>query len=497
MKISQKGLILVATPLVCQLFFVVVLVWLHWQAEAEVKREVHSKTVIGHADKFMIDILSAGTATSTYGLNVRDPDKAAEALQQYEDVSKDANIQMKALRNLRSDSPEQIAVLDATSDLYTRYDKIARAVVKSFETDEMSKLQRNLLVFTAVRKLNTILDEISKNMNVFLESERRIETESPVVQARIRQNIEYALFGGVAFNILLAVYMAIFFSRDIAARLSVIVSNTRQLARREPLNAPLKGGDEIADLDAAFHETATQLQEVDRLKKEFVSMVSHDLRTPLTAIGGLLEFLEAGMLGELTDKGREHVKAAEHDVQRLIGLINGLLEIDKMESGTVDMSVAPQNLSEILERSVASVASISQSRGIAISVPQTTEVVMADSDRLVQVIVNIISNALKFSEEGSSIEIDVTVHDNDVEVRITDHGRGIPADQLSAIFDRFRQVETEDKKKGTGLGLAICRQIIEQHGGTIGADSEAGKGSSFWFRIPRAPSVSLSPAKSH
>jgi signal transduction histidine kinase len=486
-KIAHKGLILVAVPLACELFFVGVLVSLHQQAEAEVQREVRSRSIIEKADQLIIDVLSAGTATTTYGLNVRSRDTADAAVAKYETALKDVEDQFRALVALCRNRPDQMSILEKTFKLYKRYDRITNAVREAYDGHEVDKAQRNMFVFLSIKQLNECLDEICNNMNQLLVTERRVAVESPQAQARNRQNIEYALFGGIAFNILLAGAMAIFFSRDIAERLKVIVINTRKLERREQLNPPIKGTDEIAYLDGALHETATKLGELDRLKSEFVSMVSHDLRTPLTSILGLMDFLETGMLGELNEMGKRHVSLAEQDIERLIGLINDLLDVDRLETGSLELNITPVPLSDLLARSVAAVAGVAATRKINISVPETPVSVLGDNDRLVQVFVNVLSNALKFSPEGSSVEIALTDHEDAVEIRIADHGPGIAAEDLSAVFDRFKQVgDKQARKKGTGLGLAICKAIVQQHQGEIGVESELGKGATFWVRLPKA-----------
>jgi PAS domain S-box-containing protein len=228
---------------------------------------------------------------------------------------------------------------------------------------------------------------------------------------------------------------------------------------------------------------------LDRMKKEFVANVSHELRTPLTSIRGSLTLLSSGVLGALPDEARDVVAIAERNTLRLIALINDILDLERLESGHVETQIAPTSLRVVVERSLEAVRAFSDDRGVFLvsSVPDTS--VLGDGDRLVQVLVNLLSNAVKFSERGSSVEVMAESANGTVEVRVADHGRGIPADALGRLFQRFQQVETSDsrQKGGTGLGLAICKVIIEQHGGEIGVASEPGQGSTFWFRVPATP----------
>jgi PAS domain S-box-containing protein len=232
----------------------------------------------------------------------------------------------------------------------------------------------------------------------------------------------------------------------------------------------------------------SERREVERLKKEFVSTVSHELRTPLTSIRGSLTLLNVGALGGLPEQAKKVVGIAERNTIRLITLINDILDIEKLESGKLDMVFDTVNMSNVLDRSAEAVRAFAEQNGIRLEMMPTTASVYADGDRLVQVLVNLVSNAVKFSPKGAAVTIVVQEVPNWVEVQVIDRGRGIPAKYKNLLFQRFQQVEASDsrKKGGTGLGLAICKGIIEAHGGNIGVESEEGKGSVFWFRIPPA-----------
>lgn len=230
----------------------------------------------------------------------------------------------------------------------------------------------------------------------------------------------------------------------------------------------------------------SERREVERLKKEFVSTVSHELRTPLTSIRGSLTLLNVGALGALPEQAMKVVNIAERNTIRLIGLINDILDIEKLESGKLDMVFQDVDITSVLERSVESVKTFADNNGVLLEMIPSNVHLNADGDRLVQVIVNLMSNACKFSPKGATVTVRVDEIPNWIEVKVIDRGRGIPEKFKGLLFQRFQQVEASDAKRkgGTGLGLAICKGIIEAHGGTIGVDSEEGKGSVFWFRVP-------------
>ncbi len=231
----------------------------------------------------------------------------------------------------------------------------------------------------------------------------------------------------------------------------------------------------------------SERKELEKMKKEFVATVSHELRTPLTSIRGSLTLLSVGALGVLPEAVKKVVAIAERNTIRLIGLINDILDIEKLEAGKLDMVFDDLALSNVIERSQESVKSFAEQHGVNLIMAQTDIKVHADGDRLVQVLVNLLSNACKFSPKGGNVTVAVVDIPNWVEVRVIDQGRGIPAKFKNLLFQKFQQVEASDsrKKGGTGLGLVICKGIIEQHGGIIGVESEEGHGSTFYFRIPK------------
>src|SRR5258706_3933628 len=239
----------------------------------------------------------------------------------------------------------------------------------------------------------------------------------------------------------------------------------------------------------------SERREVDRMKKEFVATVSHELRTPLTSIRGSLGLLSAGVLGPLGPDAAEAVGIAERNAIHLIDLLNDILDLERLENGRMEMEMRPMPIATALARAHDAVRGMAEAQGVAVALEVTDAQVVGDENRIVQVLVNLPSNAVKFSPRGAAITVCAQEAAGFVEVAVRDPGRGIPRSYQRSIFERFQQVEASDSRKngGTGLGLAICKTIVEQHGGTIGVESEVGRGSTFWFRVPAAPMVSALP----
>jgi PAS domain S-box-containing protein len=234
----------------------------------------------------------------------------------------------------------------------------------------------------------------------------------------------------------------------------------------------------------------TERREVERMKDEFVSVVSHELRTPLTSIRGSLGLLAAGTLGDVPERGRRMLEIAVQNTDRLVRLINDILDIERIESGKVPMRVQRVDAAILLDEALEVVQPMADRAGIRLRAPVRGGTVEGDRDRLVQVLTNLLSNAVKFSEPGGAVDVHTAREGRDVVFRVHDRGRGIPSEHLESVFERFRQIDSSDarQKGGTGLGLAIARSIVLQHGGRIWAESAPGEGSTFTFCIPAAAS---------
>lgn len=230
----------------------------------------------------------------------------------------------------------------------------------------------------------------------------------------------------------------------------------------------------------------TERRAIETMKNEFISIVSHELRTPLTSIRGSLGLLASGMLKKFPEKAESMIKIAVENTDRLVRLINDILDIERLESGKVTIEKAPQELKSLMEQAADTMKAMADKAKVTLKTVPLEETVLADSDRILQVLTNLLSNAIKFSPPEGEVTLFGERREEDVLVAVRDVGRGIPEEKLDKIFERFGQVDASDsrEKGGTGLGLPICKTIIEQHGGKLWVESTLGEGSTFCFTIP-------------
>jgi signal transduction histidine kinase len=259
---------------------------------------------------------------------------------------------------------------------------------------------------------------------------------------------------------------------------------------RVPENLPYDRQDEIGSVSRSFRAMTHRLADLDRLKAEFMSISTHELKTPINVISGYAELMAERVYGDLSDKQGEALVAIREQTRVLTQLVNQLLDISRLEAGGLRLHVRAVSVVDLFRRVERSFEGLAQRRNIAFSVeidPSAPATIDADAERLSdQVLGNLISNALKFTPEGGRIAVRVWMDGDALQIEVEDTGTGIPPDKLPYIFDKFYQVGDQARSKGAGLGLAIAHEVVEAHGGTIRAESEVGGGTRFHIALPVA-----------
>ncbi len=264
-----------------------------------------------------------------------------------------------------------------------------------------------------------------------------------------------------------------------------LAAATALLAEGSFQPVPVETADEIGILARSFNSMAARLRELDALKEQFYATMSHELRSPLTSAREAARLLEAGGAGPLTPKQEKLVAIIHRSAERLLGLVNQVLDLSRLTAGLLPIDRRPVDLERVVLRAVKELRIQAEERGVGLMTehgPGPFEM-LGDEDRLVQVVVNLVANGIRFTPAGGSVTVRLAEAGGALELRVEDTGAGIPADALPYIFDRYRQAHTGHG--GTGLGLAIARGLVEAHGGRVTVESEEGKGSRFTVVFPR------------
>jgi two-component system, NtrC family, sensor histidine kinase GlrK len=246
--------------------------------------------------------------------------------------------------------------------------------------------------------------------------------------------------------------------------------------------------DELGLLADSFNNMALRLKELDAMKSEFISVVSHELKTPLTSMKEAASLLLEGLAGDLADRQRRLVEIMGQGIKRLLHTVSELLEMSRIESGMVQLHMELHDMNSVITSFISEIKPIADISGVEINVEYSQEdcKVMVDWNKILQVLTNLTHNAIKYSPEGSIVEIRIKNSDGEIVTEVEDHGKGIPEEDLPRIFEKFYQSRYTRGHGGIGLGLAISRGIVDAHGGKMYAQSNVGKGSIFSFSLPVA-----------
>lgn len=288
--------------------------------------------------------------------------------------------------------------------------------------------------------------------------------------------------------LVLGIALSIIITRSITQPLSRMKKKTAEVARGSfEADLDIASPPEIMALAGAFNTMCSRLKEVDRMKSDFYSLMSHELRTPLTSIREGTDMFLEGVGGEVTDKQRELLVIMSEESSRLLVLVSRLLELSKLESGALKFNFALAEPAPLIARTIRELAPLAAAKGIDIeSEMEEIAPLSLEEERILQVLRNLIGNALKFTPQGGTVRVSLRSSGREVTVSVTDSGPGIGKDEIGVIFEKFRQASNgvSPRFQGTGLGLAIVKHVVEAHGGRVWVESEIGRGSTFILALP-------------
>jgi histidine kinase len=302
-----------------------------------------------------------------------------------------------------------------------------------------------------------------------------------------RAGFNEALSYAALAAILVAVVVSFVFSRGVVAPLHAIMQASQRIAAgRYDERVQVQGSDELAGLALHFNQMAQKLEEVESMRRRLIGDVSHELRTPLAAIKGSMEGLMDGVLPASPETYQQIYAEAD----RLNRLVDDLQELSRVESGAYQLDIKPVDLASVLRTVTKRLAPQFDSKRISLDLKLAADLppILADEDRAVQILTNLMGNALQYTPEGGKVSISASRRDGEVQIAVQDAGIGIPSEHLPHVFDRFYRVDQSRSRRlggGSGIGLTIARALVEAQGGRIRVESEGeGKGSTFSFTLP-------------
>lgn len=289
--------------------------------------------------------------------------------------------------------------------------------------------------------------------------------------------------------VLFIIVVSLLITRSVTRPVSAFKRKTREIAKGNFESiVNVSSPPEMAELAGAFNFMSQKLKELDRMKSDFFSSMSHELRTPLASIREGTSLLLDGIGGSLTDKQKKLLTILGEESERLISLVNSLLDLSKMEAGMMVYNFTAVQLAPFINKVMIEMGPLVEAKKIRLDtkLDDGLPMIEVDSERFLQALRNLVGNAVKFTPEGGRIKISASRSDRSVEVSVADTGPGIPAEHLATIFEKYQQADATGsyRIKGTGLGLALVKHIVTSHGGRIWAESEPGQGSRFIFVLP-------------
>jgi signal transduction histidine kinase len=485
-RLPTKALVLVFLPLAFELGFFLALDQLINQAEKEVEAQKHARQVVTQMNRLMQLLLDSAAGLSTYGATGQH-DMYRRYLKSTTRLPQELDVLEQMVRGHKEE--EQI-VASIRKLAYSGMSEFAKVRALIDQGDLLSAKDK----MTALKPLSR---ELYSQFDRAVAQERSIEDANVETQGMLRNAIRRTMIIGLTANVILAIILIRVFYVSSVSRLDRLVENTKRLAHDEALLPAVEGNDEIAHLDKVFHDMAEQLdaaaserKRLESIKRDLLGIVTHELNTPLTSARASLELLLEGVYGDMEQRAKDHLSLSLRSLQRVLHLSGDILAAERVHSGTLSLNKRETKSVDYVWKALEMVAHQSEEKAIYIEGAIGLYTVNADEDRLVQVMINFLNNAIKFSNEKARISICVrkilTDKGSQLLTEIADNGRGVPPAFANRIFEKFVQVRPKDDSSigGSGLGLAICKVIIDQHAGTIGVRENPEGGSIFWFTIP-------------
>ncbi len=483
MKLRHQISLLLLIPLVLQLITTIMIFATYARIDEVAKRESIAKKVVNNCKdaqallgQIALVVVAPGFFQSASDIDHLAPlsKKLSRSLAQLQDLSRNNPKAAKLTTRLSANVDRLVRDI---KDLAGSYSTSENRLIHSVYLEGTDFIESTKVLF------DTVLFEVIELGEIYGPEAQEFSPASVAARRDIRTAVLFAVFA----NVLLVIALAVVINKKTLARLEMLMANMAHFAEGSVIHSKLDGQDEIAELDAAFQKMAHQRNRLDEIRKSMRAMVSHDLRSPLTAISlGLEVILDDSDL--LPNEITKRVKRLYSEAGRLKRLADTLLDIEKIEDGTIEVHVSESVCAEIVETAVNALSSQIERKKLTIETSLSNAVLCkCDQERTIQILVNLISNAIKFSPPQSKITINaISKHSELVRFEVIDEGPGVPHDKVGELFNKFSQLDqpSEIRKEGSGLGLYICKMLTSAQNGQIGYDAGVERGSCFWLELP-------------
>jgi two-component system sensor histidine kinase GlrK len=377
-----------------------------------------------------------------------------------------------------ADSQQAKKILSDIDQAYQRYQGLFDKEVESLRNGK--RYPHEWYALEKERATSAIMEGL-RELRAYIENSTYTKLTN-LEQAGI--NARRVIFAVTVLSIICGLALSVLMTRSITRPLSILRKKTGEIARGNyESDLHLSSPPEINELIHDFNFMCDRLKETDTMKSDFFSLMSHELRTPVASIKEGTNLLMEGVGGKTNEKQQRLLRIISEESDRLLGLINSILELSKMEAGMMTYAFVQADIGWLINKAVVEIEPLAKARNIKgeLNISENIPLVKMDVEKMLQALRNLIGNAVKFTPQGHRIKISARFNDRDLEVSVADEGPGIPEEKLVTIFDKFKSYHN---RKGTGLGLAIVKNIIKAHGGRVWAESTPGQGSTFTFALP-------------
>ncbi|MBY0551777.1 MAG: HAMP domain-containing histidine kinase [Candidatus Obscuribacterales bacterium] len=491
MRIRHQGAILLGIPLLCQIVFAVVLTRNIALLDDAGRKEARAKLVIsscqeirGVGARVMMGVMGRQLFSDPNGTSVKQAidNVVSHKFQAVEDLVSDDPTSLKLVQKYKRDVGKLGEVL---ADFGTIMD----------DTNTPAWADRkNLLLARYLNEQEQMEEALVRFQHCVDDEETLIKRFTPILEEwrpkalAERKNLRNTVIAGVTVETLLFIGIALFMGKTLIGRLAVLMKNIDRFSAGQPVTETLTGNDELTELNTKFREMAAARYEAEEFKRNLMSMVAHDLRSPLASANLTIDVILHTREAELDDWVKKRLGRLDSELRRLFRLANSLLDVEKIESNKLELDLAEHSPEEIIDATKKALEGSAAAKNISLRQDITTTTKLTcDKERLIQVLVNLVSNSLKFAPKDSTVTLRVTSREEAGELRfaVIDQGPGVPEEDRSKLFQKFSQLdqEMEIKKQGSGFGLYLTGMIVRAHNGRAGYE-RAGEESVFFFDLP-------------